>query len=84
VDFRWLAERVRELGGNDETVYAVAQANTAIEVLEIAQTAGIALAPAVGRHAHGTAAKVLRDSGVALDIAIFDREGRLLAAADGS
>jgi cobalt-precorrin-5B (C1)-methyltransferase len=79
IDFRWLAERVEELGGASEVAYAVAQANTAIEALEIAQAAGLDLPPLVARYARETAAKVLRDSEVALDVAIFDREGRLLA-----
>jgi cobalt-precorrin-5B (C1)-methyltransferase len=79
VDLRWLAERAEELGGGRETIHGVSQANTAIEALEIARAAGLDLPPLVARHARETAAKVLRDSGVALDIAIFDREGRVLA-----
>ncbi|MDQ0391042.1 cobalt-precorrin-5B (C(1))-methyltransferase [Labrys monachus] len=84
VDFRWLAERVHELGGDGGTVHAVSQANTAIEALEIAARAGLALPQLVARRAHDTAAAVLRDSGVALDIAVFDRDGRLLASAGGA
>ncbi len=81
VDLRWLAERVEELGGGRDIVYAVSQANTAIEALEIAQAAGLNLPPLVARLARETAVKVLRDSEVALDIAIFGRDGTLLAQA---
>ena len=83
IDFRWLAERIEELGGQRQTAYAVAQANTAIEALEIAQAASLDLPPLVARHARETAAKVLRDSGVALDVAIFNRDGDLLARSGG-
>ncbi|WP_413991517.1 cobalt-precorrin-5B (C(1))-methyltransferase [Labrys okinawensis] len=79
VDLRWLAERVEELGGAREVAHAVAQANTAIEALEITHAAGLDLPPLVAGYARETAVKVLRDSEVALDIAIFDRDGRLLA-----
>jgi len=81
VDFRWLAERVQELGGSEAAVHAVAQANTAVEALEIAGAAGLPLPESVARHAYDTAVKVLRGSDITLDVAIFDREGRLLAAA---
>jgi cobalt-precorrin-5B (C1)-methyltransferase len=81
VDLRWLAERVGELGGSTNTAYAVSQANTAMEALELAAAAGLDLPPLVARYARETAVKVLRDSDVALDIAIFDRGGRLLATA---
>ncbi|MDQ0467351.1 cobalt-precorrin-5B (C(1))-methyltransferase [Labrys wisconsinensis] len=79
VDFRWLAERVEALGGEAETVAAVAQANTAVDALEIAARAGLALAPAVAAEGWTTAARVLAGTGIGLDIAVFDREGGLLA-----
>ncbi|MFT4131216.1 cobalt-precorrin-5B (C(1))-methyltransferase [Labrys sp. (in: a-proteobacteria)] len=82
VDLRWLAERVEELGGNGETAYRVSQANTAIEALEIAGEAGLDLPPLVARYALKTAKAVMRDAEISLDIAIFDRDGRLLARAD--
>ncbi|MGN8115801.1 cobalt-precorrin-5B (C(1))-methyltransferase [Labrys sp. 22185] len=82
VDFRWLAERVEELGGNGETASRVSQANTAIEALEIAGEAGLDLPPLVARYALKTAKAVMRDAEISLDIAIFDRDGRLLARAD--
>ncbi len=81
VDFRWLAERTEELGGDRDTVYAVSQANTAIEALEIAASIGVQLPPLVARRARETAARVLRDADTALDIAIFGRDGALLARA---
>ncbi|MFC2253772.1 cobalt-precorrin-5B (C(1))-methyltransferase [Labrys portucalensis] len=82
VDMRWLAERVEELGGNGETAYRVSQANTAIEALEIAGEAGLDLPPLVARYALKTAKAVMRDAEISLDVAIFDRDGRLLAGAD--
>jgi len=84
VDFRWLAERAAELDGDSLVQSHIAQANTAIEALEIATAAGLDLPPLVARYARDTAVKVLRDSDVALDIAIFSRDGALLAQADAA
>ena len=81
VDLRWLAERAQELGCDSAAAYAIGQANTAIDALEIARRAGLDLPPLVARHAYEAAVMVLRDSEVALDIAIFDRDGALLAQA---
>jgi cobalt-precorrin-5B (C1)-methyltransferase len=81
VDLRWLAERAQELGCDSAAAYAIAQANSAIDALEIARRAGLDLPPLVARHAYEAAVMVLRDSEVALDIAIFDRDGALLAQA---
>ncbi|WP_448954311.1 cobalt-precorrin-5B (C(1))-methyltransferase [Labrys neptuniae] len=82
VDLTWLAERVEELGGAGDTAYRVSQANTAIEALEIAAAAGLDLPPLVARYARLTAVKVLRDTEISLDIAIFGRDGQLLARAE--
>ncbi len=81
VDLRWLAEGVEDLGGDRGTAHAVSQANTAIEALEIAQAAGLDLPSLVARHARETAVKLLRGADVTLDIAIFGRDGALLAKA---
>jgi cobalt-precorrin-5B (C1)-methyltransferase len=59
----------------------IAAANTAKHAFELAETAGFDLAAPVARAALGTAAKALGDERIALDVVIFDREGRLLARA---
>jgi cobalt-precorrin-5B (C1)-methyltransferase len=81
IDFRWLAERMEELGATADLVAATAQANTAAHALEVAARAGLPLAPRIALDARATAQRVLQGSAIRLDIAVFDRDGRLLASA---
>lgn len=80
VDFCWLAARVGEAGGAADLVARARAANTAAEVVELARKEGIDLGRAVAEAAWRTAATALAGSGVALEIAVFDRQGGLLAA----
>jgi len=77
VDLDWLAERLREAGGDAGTVEAARRANTALEVLETAARLGLPLADVVAQHAWRTAAAALGGAGVALEVAVFDRAGAL-------
>jgi cobalt-precorrin-5B (C1)-methyltransferase len=77
VDREWLAERLREAGGDPAAVAAAREANTALEVLENAARLGLPLADVVAQHAWRTAAKALAGTDVALEVAVFDRAGRL-------
>ncbi len=81
VDFDWLAARFGEAGAPAAAIAAARRANTALEVLGLAQGQGIALPQAVAVAARQTAAAVLEGTGVSLDVAVFDREGGLLAVA---
>lgn len=83
VDFDWLAARLTDLGAQDDLVARVRGANTAAEVLELAVAAGLPLADAVAEAALTTAADVVRPAPVVLDVAIFDRAGRLVGRAAG-
>ena len=56
---------------------AARAANTALEIYENAERAGLPLAEIVAEHAWRTAAAVLEGSAAELEIAIFDRQGRL-------
>ena len=78
VDFAWLSDRIREAGGSEELAAWVPQANTALEVLQRAQGAGLPLADVVARHAWTSAARMLGVE-AELEIAVFDREGGLVA-----
>lgn len=60
---------------------AIADANTALEVLEIMSEAGIDIARSVADAARQTAVGVLRDSGVAVDVIVIDRKGKIIAHA---
>ena len=57
---------------------ALADANTASEAFARAAAAGVALGDRVAAQAWRTAANVLGDAPVALEIVLFDREGRLV------
>lgn len=81
VDFDWLAERFGEAGATSDVVAHARRANTALEVLGLARGQGIALPDRVAVAARQTAAAVLEGTDVRLDIAVFDRDGGLLATA---
>lgn len=81
VDFDWLAERLAQAGARREAVEAARGANTALEVLGLAQRHGIALPQAIAVAARQTAAGLLEGTGISLDVAVFDRDGGLLAVA---
>lgn len=78
VDFAWLSDRIREAGGAEAMAAWVPQANTALEVLQRAQGAGLPLADTVAQHAWSSAARMLGVE-AELEIAVFDREGGLVA-----
>jgi cobalt-precorrin-5B (C1)-methyltransferase len=77
VDFGWLAGRLAEAGGDAEAVAAASAANTALEISQMAEVAGLPLATVVAEHAWRTAAGALAGAATELEIAIFDRQGRL-------
>ncbi|MGA8602108.1 MAG: cobalt-precorrin-5B (C(1))-methyltransferase, partial [Beijerinckiaceae bacterium] len=79
VDRARLAKFVAQAGGSDAVVEGVARANTALEVLERTRAAGLGVAAHVAEAAWKTAANVLQQRGILLDIAVFDRQGVLLA-----
>ena len=79
VDFARLAQTAREVGAGEEIAELIVNANSALEALEIAQSAGVDLAAPIARAAWKTAARALETAETALDIIIFDREGALLA-----
>ncbi|NBJ09877.1 cobalt-precorrin-5B (C(1))-methyltransferase [Microvirga arsenatis] len=78
VDLDWLAERLGETGADASVVMQARSANTALEVLETARSLGLPLGDVVAQHAWGTAAKALRGASIALEVAVFDRNGQLV------
>ncbi len=81
IDRDWLAARVRALGGSGPLVAAVGGANSALEVLTLCQGAGLPIAETVAAAARQVAEALVDGAPVAVDVALFDREGRLLARA---
>jgi cobalt-precorrin-5B (C1)-methyltransferase len=74
-----LARFVAEAGADEAMIASVAGANTALEVLERTRAAGLDVAAIVAGKAWMIAANVLQRGDILLDIAIFDRQGGLLA-----
>jgi cobalt-precorrin-5B (C1)-methyltransferase len=81
VDMAALAALARELGGDAALAARIAAANTTPEAFGHAAAAGIALGDAVAARARAVAAGVVAGSGMALDVAVFDREGALIGHA---
>lgn len=87
VDFNWLAGRIEALGGSQELVKNSRIANTAAEVLSLAQEDARELAEAltldVARAAERTAQSALDRGGVrsavSVDILVVGRDGEVLA-----
>ncbi len=78
VDLGWLSARAREAGAGAELATRISEANTAKEACDLALAEGCDLAGPVAEAAWRTAAQVLRGSAIALEIVVFDRDGKLL------
>ena len=83
VDFGWLAARLAEAGAPSTMVAGARTANTALEILQWCEREGVPLAAKVAAAARATAQAALDRADVVLDVSVFDRDGRLLATADG-
>jgi cobalt-precorrin-5B (C1)-methyltransferase len=80
VDIGELAASLATLGGSAEIVAAGRAANTAAQVLSIAEANGLPLGPHIARLARVIALDILSGE-TALEVLIFDRAGRLVGAA---
>jgi cobalt-precorrin-5B (C1)-methyltransferase len=81
VDLETLAELAEGAGGTPVLLDRIRAANTAAEALGHAEAEGIALGDAVARAGWETAARLLEATAVELEIAVFDRDGRLVGRA---
>jgi len=79
VDRDVLAALARDAGADAALVEAVHAANTAVEVLALAERDGLPLAAHVAERARDRAKAVLGDAPVAVNVLIVDRGGRALA-----
>jgi cobalt-precorrin-5B (C1)-methyltransferase len=76
VDFAWLAERAPQT-----IATKVAQANTALEALEICQTENFDLASLVAKAALQTVRGILGNAAVVPDVMIVSKQGQIIAHA---
>jgi cobalt-precorrin-5B (C1)-methyltransferase len=81
IDLAALARRAESAGGSAALCSRIVAANTAAEAFGHAQADGIGLGDAVAQAAQAEAARVVEGSGIAVDIVLFDRDGRLVGRA---
>jgi cobalt-precorrin-5B (C1)-methyltransferase len=81
VDLSWLAARCAQARASASLVARAKEAHSAGEVLDLATAEGLDIATPVAEAAWRTAAKVLQGSSISLEVAVFDRSGKLLARA---
>lgn len=81
VDMADLAETAGRAGADADVVAAIADANTAMQALQIADAAGIKLADAIAARARGAAMAVLA-GGTAVEVLVFTRKGELTGRAE--
>ena len=81
VDFDWLADRLADLGAGPDLVAEARGANTAAQVLGMADAAGLPLADHVAELARRAAQDVLEDAPVAVEVLVTDRQGRIVGEA---
>jgi cobalt-precorrin-5B (C1)-methyltransferase len=77
VDREWLANLLEAAGAAPDLVSLARAANTAQQVLAEAEARGVPAGDLIAAAAWQTAASVLEGTGIALDVVVFDREGRL-------
>ncbi|WP_371478193.1 cobalt-precorrin-5B (C(1))-methyltransferase [Kitasatospora sp. NBC_00315] len=82
VDKGQLAALARTGGAGPELVQAVADANTALEAIQLCRAAGVPLGDLVARAARATALDVLVGSPVVVDVICIDREGAVVGRAE--
>ncbi len=83
VDLDWLADQLARLGAAPDLIAQTRSANTAAQVLGLAQAAGIPLADHVASLARATALATLDGAPVAVEVLITDRQGAIVGAAPG-
>jgi cobalt-precorrin-5B (C1)-methyltransferase len=81
VDLLWLAGAAEAAGASPALRERMLASNTAAEAFAHAQAEGVALGDEVARAAQATATSVVEGRGIEIEVAVFDREGRLLGQA---
>jgi cobalt-precorrin-5B (C1)-methyltransferase len=81
VDLAALATFARKAGASVALSERIAASNTAAEAFAHAAAEGVALGNEVAHAARRTAARVVAGCGIAIEIAVFDREGALMGRA---
>ncbi|MEW6124684.1 MAG: cobalt-precorrin-5B (C(1))-methyltransferase [Pseudomonadota bacterium] len=80
-DLEALARLAHEAGGADALARDIVAANNVAHAFQLAGAAGLPLGDVVARRAWESAARVVAGKGIALEIAVFDRDGTLMGRA---
>ena len=80
IDFNNLSERLADLGADTETARQAAEANTALQVLELADGKGLAIADAIATGAREVALATLA-GGTDVDVVVVSRAGKIIGTA---
>jgi cobalt-precorrin-5B (C1)-methyltransferase len=81
VDHALLARFAQAAGSSAELGARILTANNAAEVFALARSEDVALGNEVARAAKDTAGRIVAGRGVAIEIAVFDRDGLLVGRA---
>jgi len=81
VDLSSLADFAKAAGASEALVQRIISSNTAAEAFGHAAAANLMLGDQVARAARETAADVVANSGIDVEIVLFDRDGRLVGHA---
>lgn len=81
-DLDVLAATARDAGASEALAARIRAANTVAEAFQLAAGEGVALGAHIAERAWRTAATVLDHADIALEIAVFDREGMLVGKTD--
>jgi cobalt-precorrin-5B (C1)-methyltransferase len=81
LDLGALASLAEAAGGSPELAEHIIASNTAAEAFAHAATEGVALGDRVAEAAQATALEPVAGSGIAIEIAVFDRDGLLVGRA---
>jgi cobalt-precorrin-5B (C1)-methyltransferase len=76
VDFAALAKFAHKAGGSEALAKSIMASNTAAEAFGHAGAAEVMLGDEVARAAQRTAANVVTDAGIDVEVLLFDRDGR--------
>jgi len=81
VDLAALAKFVNDAGGGTDVERRILAANTAAQAFAVAHAAGIALGDRVAQAAQMTAAQVIAETEIAVEVTLFDRDQNLVGRA---
>ncbi|MDE1150182.1 MAG: cobalt-precorrin-5B (C(1))-methyltransferase [Azospirillaceae bacterium] len=81
VDLDWLAGVLADLGAAPDLVDAARGANTALQVLQMADAASLPVANRVAEMARAVALDVLDGAPIAVDVIVIDRQGGIIGQA---